>query len=95
MGAGSSSSVDFIKQADLLRRCLDEERRDPGEFAISKRVYIAIDNDRARAERRLRDWFGMRYKNAEMASRVPSGAIPQNAPTSLENSCARARNISC
>jgi probable F420-dependent oxidoreductase len=70
MGAGSSSSADFIKQSELLRRFLHEERRDPDKFVISKRVYLAIDNDRARAERRLRDWFGTRYKNADMASRV-------------------------
>ena len=70
MGAGSSSSADFIKQSELLRRFLDEERRDPATFAISKRVYLAIDNDRARAEGRLRDWFAMRYKNADMASQV-------------------------
>jgi alkanesulfonate monooxygenase SsuD/methylene tetrahydromethanopterin reductase-like flavin-dependent oxidoreductase (luciferase family) len=70
MGAGSSSSADFIKQAELLRRFLDEERRDPDKFVISKRVYLAIDDDRARAEGRLRDWFGMRYRNADMASRV-------------------------
>lgn len=70
MGAGSSSSADFIKQVGILRNCLDEERRDPDKFAVSKRVYLAIDNDRARAERRLRDWFGLRYSNAEMASRV-------------------------
>jgi probable F420-dependent oxidoreductase len=70
MGAGSSSSADFIKQSELLRRFLHEERRDPDKFVISKLVYLAIDNDRARAERRLRDWFGTRYKNADMASRV-------------------------
>jgi probable F420-dependent oxidoreductase len=70
MGAGSSSSADFIKQAEMLRRFLEEERRDPDKFVISKRVYLAVDNDRARAERRLRDWFGMRYKMADMASRV-------------------------
>jgi alkanesulfonate monooxygenase SsuD/methylene tetrahydromethanopterin reductase-like flavin-dependent oxidoreductase (luciferase family) len=70
MGAGSSSSADFIKQAEVLRRYLDEERRDPDKFVISKRVYLAIDNDRTRAERRLRDWFGTRYKIPDMASRV-------------------------
>jgi probable F420-dependent oxidoreductase len=70
MGAGSSSSGDFVKQAELLRSFLDEANRDPDEFTVSKRVYIAIDDDRPRAERRLRDWFGMRYKNADMASRV-------------------------
>jgi len=70
MGAGSSSSADFVAQAELLRRFLDEAKRDADEFPISKRVYIAVDDDRVRAERRLRDWFGMRYKNADMGSRV-------------------------
>jgi probable F420-dependent oxidoreductase len=70
MGAGSSSSADFIKQVGEVRRFLDEAKRDPVTFAISKRVYLAIDDDRARAERRLREWFGVRYKNAEMAARV-------------------------
>ena len=70
MGAGSSSSADFVKQVGEIRRFLDESKRDPATFALSKRVYLAIDDDRARAERRLRDWFGMRYKNADMATRV-------------------------
>jgi probable F420-dependent oxidoreductase len=70
MGAGSSSSADFVEQIGLLRRSLDEEKRDPGQFAISKRVYIAIDPDSKRAENRLREWFGVRYKRAEMATRV-------------------------
>ena len=36
---------------------------------VSKRIYLAIDDDRDRAERRLREWFGVRYGNADMASR--------------------------
>ena len=70
MGAGSSSTKDFIRQSNLIRQFLDEADRDPATFTISKRVYIAVDNDRARAERRLREWFGIRYKNADMASQV-------------------------
>ncbi len=70
MGAGISSTADFIKQIGLLQHFLEEAQRDPTTFAISKRVYVAIDNDRDRAERRLREWFSLRYKNAEMASRV-------------------------
>jgi probable F420-dependent oxidoreductase len=70
MGAGSSSTADFVQQYDQLQRCLEAARRDPATFAISKRVYLAIDDDRDRAERRLRTWFGIRYKNADMASRV-------------------------
>ncbi|MBI3249340.1 MAG: LLM class flavin-dependent oxidoreductase [Deltaproteobacteria bacterium] len=70
MGAGSSSSADFVQYMEWLRRCLDEAKRDPATFAISKRVYIAVDNDRDRAERRLREWFALRYKSADMGSRV-------------------------
>jgi probable F420-dependent oxidoreductase len=70
MGAGSSSTEDFIEQYGMVRRFLDEARRDPATFAISKRVYIAVDNDRVRAERRLRAWFGVRYRSADMGSRV-------------------------
>jgi probable F420-dependent oxidoreductase len=70
MGAGSSSSADFVQQIGLLRRFLDEEKREPAEFAVSKRVYIAVDDNCSRAERRLQEWFGVRYKRAEMATRV-------------------------
>jgi probable F420-dependent oxidoreductase len=70
MGAGSSSSADFVQQIGILRHLLEEEKREPAQFAVSKRVYIAIDNDRNRAERRLREWFGVRYKRAEMAATV-------------------------
>ena len=70
MGAGVSSTADFIKQVCLVRRLLDEAQRDPATFPISKRAYLAVDTDRDRAERRLREWFGLRYKNADMASRV-------------------------
>ncbi len=70
MGAGSSSTADFIRESALIRRFLDEAGRDPASFAISKRVYLAVDNDRGRAERRLREWFAIRYKNADLAGRV-------------------------
>jgi probable F420-dependent oxidoreductase len=70
MGAGSSSSADFAAQMEILRRLLDEAKRDPVSFGISKRVYIAVDDDRERAERMLREWFAVRYRSADMASRV-------------------------
>jgi len=70
MGAGSSSATDFVRGVGTVRRLLDEVKRDPATFAISKRVYVAVDDDRNRAERRLREWFGARYKNADMAVRV-------------------------
>ncbi len=70
MGAGSSSTAEFIDGVGQARMYLEEAGRDPSTFAISKRVYVALDNDEQRAERRLREWFGRRYNNAEMASKV-------------------------
>jgi probable F420-dependent oxidoreductase len=70
MGAGSSSSSAFVRESATIRRFLDEAKRDPNTFGIAKRVYLAVDDDRARAERRLREWFGRRYKNADLGPRV-------------------------
>jgi probable F420-dependent oxidoreductase len=70
MGAGSSSSEDFFQQSATTRQLLADAGRDPATFTFSKRVYVAIDNDRDRAERRLREWFAMYYRNADMGSRV-------------------------
>ncbi len=70
MGAGSSTTAQFIEGVGHVRMYLEEAGRDPSTFAISKRVYVALDDDEQRAERRLTEWFGRRYKNAEMASQV-------------------------
>jgi probable F420-dependent oxidoreductase len=70
MGAGSSSAADFKTQTRAVRGFLDEANRDPATFTISKRVYIAVDANKSRAEKRLRTWFGIRYRNADMASQV-------------------------
>ena len=70
MGAGSSNTESFIAAVGQVRMFLEESGRDPKSFAISKRVYVAVDNDEKRAEERLREWFGRRYGNAAMASQV-------------------------
>ena len=70
MGAGSTTTDQFRGHVSTLRGELDASGRDPSSFSISKRVYIAIDEDEARAEHRLRDWFSQRYGNADLASQV-------------------------
>jgi probable F420-dependent oxidoreductase len=70
IGAGSSSFEEFKTHYGLLQQFLEEQGRDPETFGISKRVYVAIDDDRGRAEARLREWFGYYYGKAEMAPRV-------------------------
>ena len=70
MGAGSSDTASFITAVDQTKTFLEEAGRDPNSFTISKRVYVAVDNDEGRAEGRLKEWFGKRYGNADMASQV-------------------------
>lgn len=70
MGAGSSSSNAFVRESTLIRQFLAEAKRDPATFGIAKRVYLAVDNDKARGERSIREWFARRYKNAELGPRV-------------------------
>ena len=70
MGAGSSDTASFVTAVDQTKMYLEEADRDPGSFTISKRVYVAVDNDEDRAEGRLKEWFSKRYGNADMASQV-------------------------
>jgi probable F420-dependent oxidoreductase len=70
MGAGSVSTDDFAGEVTRLRALLAEAGRDPEGFPVGKRVYIAIDRDRARAERRLAEWFGAFYGTPELAAKV-------------------------
>ena len=70
MGPGSSSTADFKSHVGYLRRFLDEDGRDPAGFAISKRIYVAIDDNPARAERRLTEWFGHHYGRPGQARQV-------------------------
>ena len=67
---GSVSTDEFRRQVSTLRELLDAAGRDPSTFPISKRVFVAVDNNEDRAERRLREWFGPQYRNPELGSQV-------------------------
>ena len=70
MGAGSTSTAQFREHVQIIRAELERRGRDVDSFPIAKRVYVAIDDDRDRAESRLRNWFGAWYGRAEMGSEV-------------------------
>lgn len=70
MGAGSSPLDDFPRKVALVRSLLADAGRDPASFPISKRLYLAVDDDEPRALRRLRDWFAYYYGNADNAERA-------------------------
>jgi probable F420-dependent oxidoreductase len=70
MGAGSASTATFARELGQLRAFLAEAGRDPAAIDVGKRVYVAVDEDRERAGRRLAHWFGAFYGRPELAPEV-------------------------
>lgn len=53
LGAGSSTTANFAEAVKTVRRELAEQGKDPARFSIGKRVYLMLDDDRARARDRV------------------------------------------
>ncbi len=70
IGAGSTSTSQFADHAAAVRAELKAQERSSEEFTVGKRVYVAIDDDASRAERRLQEWVEGRYASADLAGRV-------------------------
>jgi probable F420-dependent oxidoreductase len=77
IGAGSVSTAVFLEEVKLLQGLIKESGRDPVGFPLGKRVYIAVDRDRARAGRRLGEWFGAFYGRPALAAEVSVWGEPQ------------------
>ena len=84
MGAGSLSTAKFADEVKLLRGMLSEAKRDPATFPIAKRVYIAVDRDKARAGERLTEWFGGFYGRPQMAEEVSVWGPPEECIAGLQ-----------
>jgi probable F420-dependent oxidoreductase len=52
-GAGSTPTERFADQVKVVRAALSEYGRDPREFPIAKRLYIAVDDNASRARSRI------------------------------------------
>jgi alkanesulfonate monooxygenase SsuD/methylene tetrahydromethanopterin reductase-like flavin-dependent oxidoreductase (luciferase family) len=70
IAGGSASLGEFTERVEILLRALEQERKDPAEFMIGKRVYLGVDKDSARARSRTREWFGRYYGNPDRADGV-------------------------
>ena len=79
-GAGSSTTVRFAEQVQIVRRALAESGRAADSFPIAKRVYIGIDDDGERARDRMNDVLAGIY-----GQRVP--AIEAAAVTGTAADC--------
>jgi probable F420-dependent oxidoreductase len=85
IGSGSSSVEDFAAQAEVVRRALDEEGRDPALFAIAKRVYVAVEDDEAVARSRLGAVIDGMYGATGLGERVAIGGPPERVAEALRD----------
>jgi probable F420-dependent oxidoreductase len=71
-GAGATPTPRFAEQVQLVRETLAATGRAATDFAIAKRVYIAIDEDAGRARRRMNEamehLYGRRVAAIEAAA---------------------------
>jgi probable F420-dependent oxidoreductase len=81
-GAGSQTTVQFAGQVRILRDALAESGRSAADFRIAKRVYLAVDDDAARARQRvgaslnqLYGDFGLRGIEAVAVSGPPEACV--------------------
>jgi probable F420-dependent oxidoreductase len=61
IGAGSSTTAEFVEHVRVVRAALAETGRDPRGFRIAKRVYLAIDDDPERGWQRVGAALDDRY----------------------------------
>jgi probable F420-dependent oxidoreductase len=70
-GAGSTPTARFADQVQVVRAALNESGRDPADFPIAKRIYIAVDDNTNRARSRINDamerLYGRRVPDIEAA----------------------------
>ncbi len=71
-GAGSTPTAKFAAQVQIVREALAESGRQAADFPVAKRVYIAVDEDGARARKRinaaLERLYGRRSPDIEAAA---------------------------
>ena len=83
MGAGASSGDDFVEQVELLSHYLEAGGRDREQFAMSKRVFITVDDDERRTEDRIGAFFGAMYGSPELGSRTAVYGPPEKCASAL------------
>jgi probable F420-dependent oxidoreductase len=71
-GAGSAPTARFAEQVQIVRAALAEQGRDAASFPIAKRVYVAVDDNAARARERINaamaQIYGQRVPDIEAAA---------------------------
>ncbi|MEE2854485.1 MAG: LLM class flavin-dependent oxidoreductase [Actinomycetota bacterium] len=83
LGAGSSTTEAFAGAVTVVRRELDEQRKDAANFTIGKRVYLMVDDDAARARERVLDGLDRIYGRMPGVQDVPVSGTPDDVVRGL------------
>ncbi|WP_375487529.1 LLM class flavin-dependent oxidoreductase [uncultured Mycobacterium sp.] len=83
IGAGSSTTANFAAAVKTLRRELAEQGKDPGRFAIGKRVYLMVDDDAGRARERVLAGLRRIYGTMPGVEDVPVSGTPDDVAAGL------------
>jgi probable F420-dependent oxidoreductase len=94
LAAGSSPAAAFAHNLEIVTDALREFGRNPEEFAVGKRVYLAIEDSEQRARERLTPVLDGMYSNPGLTERVAvCGPVDECAAQLRELVAAGAREL--
>src|SRR5882762_1579275 len=92
MGSGGSTIAQFAESVPILRAALEEKGRDPANFPISKRIFMAVDERPEVARRELLRWFTEVYRNPPGTDASGIHGTPEQVRERLEEVIAMGAN---
>lgn len=84
MGSGGSSIAEFARSVPILKQALEQAGRDPASFPISKRLFMAVDENPDVARRELNRWFTEVYHNPDGTDASGIYGTPEQVREKLE-----------
>ncbi len=84
MGSGGSSIAEFARSVPILKQALEQAGRDPSAFPISKRLFLAVDDNPDIARRELHRWFTEVYHNPDGTDASGIHGTPEQVREKLE-----------
>jgi len=84
MGAGGSSKQGLAEAVPVLLEALDEQNRDPGQFVISKRVFMSVHENAEAAHAEALRWFTDVYHNSAMLETNGFAGTPEQCREYIE-----------
>ena len=92
MGSGGSTIKQFAESVPILKDALARRGRDPENFPISKRIFMAVDENPAVARRELNRWFTDVYHNPPGTDTSGIHGTPEQVRERLEEVVAMGAN---